>query len=118
VHISELADGYVAKVTDVVKIGDEIKVKVINIDATGRIKLSVKEALRGEGGGDGTPAGSEPGPPAGDGGPEGGPEGGRDRGSDRGPRRGHDRDRDRRGGGGGGRDGRPPRGDRVPSGRR
>ncbi len=40
VHISELADHRVGKVEDVVKIGDEVTVKVINIDNLGRINLS------------------------------------------------------------------------------
>ena len=40
VHISELADYRVAKVEDVVKIGDEITVKVIGIDDMGRVNLS------------------------------------------------------------------------------
>ena len=40
VHISELADYRVAKVEDVVKVGDEATVKVINIDDMGRINLS------------------------------------------------------------------------------
>jgi len=40
VHISELADYRVAKVEDVVKIGDEITVKVIGIDDLGRVNLS------------------------------------------------------------------------------
>jgi polyribonucleotide nucleotidyltransferase len=40
VHISELADYRVAKVEDVVKIGDEVTVKVINIDDMGRVNLS------------------------------------------------------------------------------
>ncbi|TVQ64238.1 MAG: polyribonucleotide nucleotidyltransferase [Phycisphaerales bacterium] len=47
-HISELADGYVKNVHDVVKIGDVIKVKVINVDDQGRIKLSRKAVLRDE----------------------------------------------------------------------
>jgi polyribonucleotide nucleotidyltransferase len=42
VHISELADHHVAKVEDVVKIGDEIMVKVTEIDRLGRINLSRK----------------------------------------------------------------------------
>ncbi|MBA7658372.1 Polyribonucleotide nucleotidyltransferase [subsurface metagenome] len=42
VHISELADYRVSRVEDVVKIGDEITVKVINIDELGRINLSRK----------------------------------------------------------------------------
>jgi polyribonucleotide nucleotidyltransferase len=41
-HVSELGDGYVKRVSDVVKVGDAIKVKVINIDETGRVKLSAK----------------------------------------------------------------------------
>jgi len=42
VHISELAPHYVAKVEDVVKVGDEITVKVIQIDELGRVNLSHK----------------------------------------------------------------------------
>jgi len=44
VHISELGGGFVKKVEDVVKIGDEIKVKVVGIDELGRINLSKKQA--------------------------------------------------------------------------
>jgi polyribonucleotide nucleotidyltransferase len=40
VHISELADYRVGKVDDVVKIGDEVMVKVIGIDNLGRVNLS------------------------------------------------------------------------------
>ena len=40
VHISELADYRVSKVEDVVKVGDEVMVKVIGIDELGRINLS------------------------------------------------------------------------------
>ncbi len=43
VHISELADKRVAKVTDVLKEGDEVKVKVIGFDR-GKVKLSIKQA--------------------------------------------------------------------------
>ena len=43
VHISELANKRVAKVTDVVKEGDEVKVKVIGFDR-GKVKLSMKQA--------------------------------------------------------------------------
>lgn len=42
VHISKLADRRVAKVEDVVNIGDEVTVKVIEIDKMGRINLSMK----------------------------------------------------------------------------
>ncbi|UCG55131.1 MAG: S1 RNA-binding domain-containing protein, partial [Dehalococcoidia bacterium] len=40
VHISELADYRVDKVEDVVKVGDEITVKVIEIDNMGKVRLS------------------------------------------------------------------------------
>ncbi len=43
-HISELADKYVKNVEDVVKVGDEIMVKVIEIDELGRVNLSKKQA--------------------------------------------------------------------------
>jgi len=43
VHISQLAPYRVGKVEDVVKIGDMVKVKVIEIDEQGRINLSMKE---------------------------------------------------------------------------
>jgi polyribonucleotide nucleotidyltransferase len=45
-HISELAEGFVEKVENICKVGDKIKVKVINVDDTGRIKLSVKALLK------------------------------------------------------------------------
>ena len=45
VHISELAPDRVAKVEDVVKIGDEILVKVTEIDRQGRVNLSRKKAM-------------------------------------------------------------------------
>ena len=45
VHISELAEKYVNRVEDVVKVGDEIRVKVIEIDEQGRVSLSRKRAL-------------------------------------------------------------------------
>jgi polyribonucleotide nucleotidyltransferase len=48
VHISQLAPGRVEKVEDVVKVGDEIMVKVVEIDSQGRINLSRKAVLTGE----------------------------------------------------------------------
>lgn len=48
VHISQLARERVAKVEDVVKQGDEILVKVTEIDRQGRINLSRKELLKAE----------------------------------------------------------------------
>jgi polyribonucleotide nucleotidyltransferase len=45
IHISHLAEGRVEKVTDVLTEGDEVLAKCIDIDPTGRIRLSRKEAL-------------------------------------------------------------------------
>ncbi|MHB1697198.1 MAG: polyribonucleotide nucleotidyltransferase [bacterium] len=45
VHISQLDNKRVEKVSDVLKEGDEIKVKVIDVDKAGKIKLSRKETL-------------------------------------------------------------------------
>jgi polyribonucleotide nucleotidyltransferase len=45
-HISQIADKRIAKVSDVLKEGDETPVKVIEIDKMGRIRLSRKEAMR------------------------------------------------------------------------
>ncbi|MEE9318113.1 MAG: polyribonucleotide nucleotidyltransferase [Rhodospirillales bacterium] len=42
VHISELAPERVGKTTDVVNVGDEVKVKLIGIDDRGKVKLSMK----------------------------------------------------------------------------
>jgi polyribonucleotide nucleotidyltransferase len=46
VRIGHLAEHRVEKVEDVVNIGDEIMVKVIEVDDRGRINLSRKEAIR------------------------------------------------------------------------
>lgn len=46
IHISQLADYRVKQVTDILKEGDEVLVKVIDIDPQGRIRLSRKAALR------------------------------------------------------------------------
>jgi polyribonucleotide nucleotidyltransferase len=91
-HVSELSDKFVNSVTDVVNVGDEVRVKVLLIDDQGRIKLSRKAAMREEGNSDPEPVGAPSGP---DGGADRGGEhrggGGRDRGprggGDRGPRR-------------------------------
>ncbi len=92
VHVSQLADYHVKSVEEEVSVGDEIMVMVINVDGTGRVRLSrqavlegwdVEEAKRRDA------AGSRRG-------------GGGDR---RGPRRDGNRSGgDRRGGGGGNRD--------------
>ena len=41
-HVSQISHKRVAKVSDVLKMGDKIKVKVVNIDNSGRIRLSAK----------------------------------------------------------------------------
>lgn len=48
VHISEVASTYVNDISDYLEVGQEVKVKVINIDEKGKIALSIKQA-------DGTP---------------------------------------------------------------
>ena len=45
VHISELAEGYVNRVEDVVQVGDEIDVVVIHVDDRGKVKLSHRQAM-------------------------------------------------------------------------
>ena len=45
VHISQLSDERVRSVTDVVQEGDEVWVKVLDVDRQGKIRLSLKEAL-------------------------------------------------------------------------
>ncbi len=117
-HISELAEGYVERVNEVVKMGDLIKVKVISVDEQGRIKLSRKAVImeergevyvpqesgsRGGGGGRGGFRGGDRGGDRGGRGGDRGPRGDRggdrgprgDRGGDRGPDRGPDRGQDR-----------------------
>ncbi|MEK6538335.1 MAG: polyribonucleotide nucleotidyltransferase, partial [Nitrospirota bacterium] len=49
VHISQLADFRVNDVYDVVKEGDEIFVKVLEVDKQGKIRLSRKDAMREKG---------------------------------------------------------------------
>jgi polyribonucleotide nucleotidyltransferase len=94
-HVSELADGYVGNVSDVLSMGDITPVKVILIDDSGRVKLSRKQALIELGREDEAKAPEGSGPP-------------RDGGGDRGPRR----DGARSGRSGGGRDGGRGRGGR------
>ena len=121
VHISELANYRVPSVEDEVKVGDEVTVMVIEVDSTGRVRLS-RRALLSDGDGDEDPleaarrrqragrggGGRRNGPDRGRGrggdrdGDRGGFRGGRNRGDDRGGYRGG-RDRDR-GGYRGGRD--------------
>lgn len=44
VHISEISDDYVEKVSDFLEKGQKIKVKILSIDETGKIALSLKDA--------------------------------------------------------------------------
>jgi polyribonucleotide nucleotidyltransferase len=73
-HVSELSDKYVGHVGDIVRLDQEIKVKVLLVDDQGRIKLSRKAAMLELGETDPEPAHA--------------PAGGGDRGPDRGPPRG------------------------------
>ncbi len=57
-HISEMAPHRVERMEDEADIGDEMLVKVIDIDRSGKIRLSRKEAMRGEGDDAGGDAGS------------------------------------------------------------
>lgn len=84
-HISEIAHSYVADVRDFLTEGQQVKVKVVNIDDAGRINLSIKKAT--------------PPPPR----PQGAPRGDRQgngrsdfRGGDRGPRNNNRPPRDNR----------------------
>ena len=109
-HVSELDMGYVNRPEDVVQLGDEVKVKVILIDDTGRIKLSRKAVIIEEAQAAGLPIPEgRPGPGAeggGGGGSHGGGGGhGGDRGHTGGDRGGRGGDRGGRGGDRGGRGG-------------
>ena len=48
VHISQIANERVENVTDHLSEGDEVRVKVLDVDQRGRIKLSIKELLEDE----------------------------------------------------------------------
>jgi polyribonucleotide nucleotidyltransferase len=107
VHISELSGGYISSVGEVCRVGDEMKVIVIDVDEHDRVKLSRRKAHEELGIPDEMAAveggGEDRGPREGDEGREGGY---RDRGGDRGrggPRGGgRGGDRGPRGGGRGG----------------
>lgn len=121
VHISKMSWSRVERVEDVVKEGDAVKVKVMEIDGQGRINLSMRDCQeKPEGvvdveGGDRRPSGprggmdrrrDDHGGRGGDRGPDRGGRGG-DRGPDRGGRGGYDRSE---------RPDRTPRGDRPEAG--
>lgn len=44
VHISEIADAYVRDINEYVRKNDRVKVKVLSVDSSGRIGLSIKRA--------------------------------------------------------------------------
>ena len=115
VHVSEMRNERVEKPTDVVKEGQEVKVKVLEIDNRGKVRLSMRvvDQETGEPLEDTRPA-REPREPRGD--RPGGDRPGGDRGDRRGPRGDRDRGPRREGGGrDGGRD-RAPRADREEGG--
>ena len=65
-HISEIAHYRVKEVRDELKEGDQVMVKVINIDPSGKIRLSRKALLQPEEGQQARPEGADGGPPRGD----------------------------------------------------
>ena len=79
VHISKLSRERVEKVTDVLHEGQEIPVKLVEIDRMGRLNLSYIDAISGETGAPAIAGGERPG------------RGNHDRSRDRGERGGHDR---------------------------
>lgn len=48
VHISEVADNYVKDINEHLKVGDQVEVKVINVEKDGKIGLSIKKAKERE----------------------------------------------------------------------
>ena len=101
VHVSEMKNERVEKVTDVVSEGDEVKVKVLEIDQRGKVRLSMRvvDQETGEELEDTRPPREKK--PRGDRGDRRGPRGNRSRGNDRGGRRGGANDGGDKGGSGG-----------------
>lgn len=48
VHISEVSKNYVKDINEHLKVGDTVKVKIMNIEPNGKIGLSIKKALEEE----------------------------------------------------------------------
>jgi len=48
VHISEIADSYVASVADHLTEGQAVQVRIVDIDASGRLNLSMKKAVESD----------------------------------------------------------------------
>ncbi|WP_268913870.1 S1 domain-containing RNA-binding protein [Lentilactobacillus sp. SPB1-3] len=44
VHISEVSDGFVKDIHDILKVGDEVTVKVLKVDGDNKISLSIRKA--------------------------------------------------------------------------
>ena len=49
VHISEVANEYVKDVHDFLKVGEKVSVKVLSVDDTGKVGLSIKQSQENEG---------------------------------------------------------------------
>ncbi|SDC70853.1 S1 domain-containing RNA-binding protein [Shouchella lonarensis] len=45
VHISEVADHYVKDINELLKVGDEVTVKVVNVEKDGKVGLSIRKAV-------------------------------------------------------------------------
>ncbi|WP_078393344.1 S1 domain-containing RNA-binding protein [Shouchella patagoniensis] len=45
VHISEVADHYVKDINELLKVGDEVTVKVVNVEKDGKVGLSIRKAI-------------------------------------------------------------------------
>ncbi|MEM1447743.1 MAG: polyribonucleotide nucleotidyltransferase [Planctomycetota bacterium] len=93
-HISELGEGFIDQVTDVVNVGDELEVEIINVDDRGKIKVSHKAVIAPSDGEGGESGGGDDDRPRGR--RRDGDRGGRGRDEDRGDR--GDRDDGERGG--------------------
>jgi polyribonucleotide nucleotidyltransferase len=103
-HVSELAPFRVENVSDLIKEGDQVTVKVINIDDSGKIRLSRKAVVVEDPNYDAAAEAAAIGATVGSG--SGGGEGGGERGGRSGDRGGRGGDRGGRGGRGGDRGGR------------
>ncbi len=60
VHISQITEARVQDVSDYLKLGDVVRAKVLEVDRQGRVRLSIKEAVRDEQGDTAAPAAEAP----------------------------------------------------------
>ncbi|MGH2369635.1 MAG: S1 RNA-binding domain-containing protein, partial [Chloroflexota bacterium] len=88
IHVSELAEHRVNRVEDVVDVGDEVMVMVVEVDSQGRVNLSRRAVIEGQSPADVAARKREMGPPGGGRGGFGGPPRGGGRGGFGGPPRG------------------------------